>query len=137
MTYCNLINLTNAILSVTTNGTPIDIKCQDVSMKQLCNNIDITFENITSNYVNITNVLHNSLDNILNCNGNFTDDIKPKTMKFTLYNFIFPIIITTILMIVYMITKYTMTNNKKNYLYNKKDITFDYFINFDRKHKVV
>jgi len=136
MTYCNLINLTNAILSVTTNGTPIDIKCQDVSMKQLCNNIDITFENITSNYVNITNVLHNSLDNILNCNGNFTD-YKPKTMKFTLYNFIFPIIITTILMIVYMITKYTMTNNKKKYLYNKKDITFDYFINFDRKHKVV
>ena len=131
-----LINLTNAILSVTTNGTPIDIKCQDVSMKQLCNNIDITFENITSNYVNITNVLHNSLDNILNCNGNFTD-YKPKTMKFTLYNFIFPIIITTILMIVYMITKYTMTNNKKKYLYNKKDITFDYFINFDRKHKVV
>jgi len=136
MTYCNLINLTNAILSVTTNGTPINIQCQDVSMKQLCNNIDITFENITSNYVNITNVLHNSLDNILNCNGNFTDD-KPKTMKFTLYNFIFPIIITTILMIVYMITKYTMTNNKKKYLYNKKDITFDYFINFDRKHKVV
>ena len=77
MTYCNLINLTNAILGVTTNVTHKTIYCQNMSIKQLCNNIDITFDNITSNNINVTDVLHNSLDNILGCNGNFTELIEP------------------------------------------------------------
>ena len=143
MTYCNLINLTNAILAVTTNGTYKNIFCQNMTVKQLCNNIDITFDNITSNNINITDVLHNSLDNIIGCNGNFTELIQPiepiiNNITKSYYKILLPIIIFIVLIIVYIITKYTMIKNKKNnYYFNKKESTFDYFINFDKKHKVV
>jgi hypothetical protein len=140
MTYCNLINLTNAILGVTTNVTHKTIYCQNMTVKQLCKNIDITFDNITSNNINVTDVLHNSLDNILGCNGNLTEIIEPienKVIKLY-YKFLLPIVIFIGLMIVYIITKYTMIKNKKNNIYsNKKETAFDYFINFDKKHKVV
>ena len=142
MTYCNLINLTNAILGVTTNVTHKTIYCQNLSIKQLCNNIDITFDNITSNNINVTDVLHNSLDNIIGCNGNLTEliePIEPIEYKFikSYYKFLLPIIIFVGLMIVYIITKYTMTKNKKTFYLNKKESTYDYFINFDKKHKFV
>ena len=142
MTYCNLINLTNAILGVTTNVTHKTIYCQNMSIKQLCNNIDITFDNITSNNINVTDVLHNSLDNIIGCNGNLTEliePIEPIEYKFikSYYKFLLPIIIFVGLMIVYIITKYTMTKNKKSFYSNKKESTYDYFINFDKKHKFV
>jgi len=140
MTYCNLINLTNAILGVTTNVTHKTIYCQNMTVKQLCKNIDITFDNITSNNINVTDVLHNSLDNILGCNGNLTEIIEPienKVIKLY-YKFLLPIVIFIGLMIVYIITKYTMIKNKKINIYsNKKESAFDYFINFDKKHKVV
>jgi hypothetical protein len=140
MTYCNLINLTNAILGVTTNVTHKTIYCQNMTVKQLCKNIDITFDNITSNNINVTDVLHNSLDNIIGCNGNLTEIIEPienKVIKLY-YKFLLPIVIFIGLMIVYIITKYTMIKNKKINIYsNKKESAFDYFINFDKKHKVV
>lgn len=137
MTYCNLINLTNAILGITTNGTHKNIYCQNISIKQLCNNIDITFDNITSNNINVTNVIHNSLDNIIGCNGNLTEIIESIENKDTnlYYMIIIPVIIIS-LMIVYIITKYTI-KYKKNYHLNKKDSAFAYFINFDKKHKFV
>ena len=139
MTYCNLINLTNAILGVTTNVTHKTIYCQNMSIKQLCNNIDITFDNITSKNINVTDVLHNSLDSIIGCNGNFTELIEPiinKDIKLY-YKILLPIIIFISLMIVYIITKYTMTKNKKSFYSNNKESTYDYFINFDKKHKFV
>ena len=145
MTYCNLINLTNAILGVTTNVTHKTIYCQNISVKQLCNNIDITFDNITSNNINVTDVLHNSLDSILGCNGNLTELIEPiepiepiiNNVIKSYYNILLPIIIFIGLMIVYIITKYTMTKNKKSFYSNKKETAYDYFINFDKKHKFV
>lgn len=145
MTYCNLINLTNAILSVTTNVTHKTIYCQNMSIKQLCKNIDITFDNIKSKNLNVTDVLHNSLDSILGCNGNLSEliepiePIEPIEYKFikSYYKILLPIIIFIGLMIVYIITKYTMIKNKKNYYSNKKETAYDYFINFDKKHKFV
>lgn len=143
MTYCNLINITNAILSVTINGTHKTIYCQNMTIKQLCKNIDITFDNITSNNINVTDVLHNSLDNILGCNGNLTELIEPiqpivNNVIKSYYKILLPIVIFIGLMIVYIITKYTMIKNKKINIYsNKKETAFDYFINFDKKHKVV
>ena len=145
MTYCNLINLTNAILGVTTNVTHKTINCQNISVKQLCKNIDVTFDNITSNNINVTDVLHNSLDSILGCNGNLTELIEPiepiepiiNNVIKSYYNILLPIIIFIGLMIVYIITKYTMTKNKKSFYSNKKETTYDYFINFDKKHKYV
>ena len=142
MTYCNLINLTNAILGVTTNVTHKTIYCQNISVKQLCKNIDITFANITSNNINVTDVLHNSLDSILGCNGNLTELIEPiepiiNNVIKSYYKILLPIIIFVGLMIVYIITKYTMTKNKKSFYSNKKESTYDYFINFDKKHKFV
>ena len=142
MTYCNLINLTNAILGVTTNVTHKTIYCQNMSIKQLCKNIDITFDNITSKNINVTDVLHNSLDSIIGCNGNLTEliePIEPIEYKFikSYYKFLLPIIIFVGLMIVYIITKYTMTKNKKTFYSNKKETAYDYFINFDKKYKFV
>ena len=142
MTYCNLINLTNAILGVTTNTTHKTIYCQNMSIKQLCKNIDITFDNIISKNLDVTDVLHNSLDNIIGCNGNLTELIEPiepvvyNVIK-SYYNILLPIIIFIGLMIVYIITKYTMTKNKKTFYSNKKESAYDYFINFDKKHKFV
>jgi len=142
MTYCNLINLTNAILSVTTNVTHKTIYCQNMSIKQLCKNIDITFDNIKSKNLNVTDVLHNSLDSILGCNGNLSEliePIEPIEYKFikSYYKILLPIIIFIGLMIVYIITKYTMIKNKKSFYSNKKETAYDYFINFDKKHKFV
>jgi hypothetical protein len=142
MTYCNLINLTNAILGVTTNTTHKTIYCQNMSIKQLCKNIDITFDNITSKNINVTDVLHNSLDSILGCNSNLTEiieSIEPIEYKFikSYYKILLPIIIFIGLMIVYIITKYTMIKNKKTFYSNKKETAYDYFINFDKKHKFV
>jgi hypothetical protein len=139
MTYCNLINLTNAILGVTANVTHKTIYCQNMSVKQLCKNIDITFDNITSNNINVTDVLHNSLDSILGCNGNLTELIEPIQPIEPIVNnkILLPIIIFIVLMIVYIITKYTMTKNKKTFYSNKKETAYDYFINFDKKHKYV
>jgi len=113
-----------------------------MSIKQLCKNIDITFDNIKSKNLNVTDVLHNSLDNIIGCNGNFSEliePIEPIEYKFikSYYKILLPIIIFIGLMIVYIITKYTMIKNKKNYYSNKKETAYDYFINFDKKHKFV
>ena len=97
------------------------------------------FDNIISKNINITDVLHNSLDSIIGCNGNFTELIEPiinKDIK-SYYKILLPIIIFISLMIVYIITKYTMTKNKKSFYSNNKESTYDYFINFDKKHKFV
>jgi hypothetical protein len=113
-----------------------------MSIKQLCKNIDITFDNIISKNLDVTDVLHNSLDNIIGCNGNLTELIEPiepvvyNVIK-SYYNILLPIIIFIGLMIVYIITKYTMTKNKKTFYSNKKESAYDYFINFDKKHKFV
>jgi len=76
--YCDLVNITNSILGITTNGKYININCL-VNTEKLCNNIDNTFNNITTNTslistnnININNILHKSLDNIINCDQNFT-----------------------------------------------------------------
>ena len=76
--YCDLVNITNSILGITTNGKYININC-DIDAEKLCNNIDNTFNNITTNKslisttnININNILHKSLDNFINCDQNFT-----------------------------------------------------------------
>ena len=76
--YCDLVNITNSILGITTNNTYKYINC-DISAEKLCNNIDYTFGNITTNTslistnnILINNILHKSLDNFINCDQNFT-----------------------------------------------------------------
>jgi len=76
--YCDLVNITNSILGITTNNTYKYINC-DINAEKLCNNIDNTFGNITTNTslislnnILINNILHKSLDNFINCDQNFT-----------------------------------------------------------------
>lgn len=76
--YCDLVNITNSILGITTNNTYKYINC-DISAEKLCNDIDNTFGNITTNTslistnnILINNILHKSLDNFINCDQNFT-----------------------------------------------------------------
>jgi succinyl-CoA synthetase alpha subunit len=131
--YCDLVNITNSILGITTNNTYKYINC-DINTEKLCNNIDNTFNNITKNTslistsnININNILHKSLDNIINCDQNFTEvksivDFVPiyKRLSSTNLNIIIPFCVIIIILFTILICYR---------IYNKVNIvkTFKYY----------
>ena len=131
--YCDLVNITNSILGITTNGKYININCL-VNTEKLCNNIDNTFNNITTNTslistnnININNILHKSLDNIINCDQNFTAaesiiDFVPiyKRLSSTNLNIIIPFCVIMLILFTILFC---------NRIYNRVNIvkTFKYY----------
>lgn len=71
--YCNILNITYSILNVATNSPNYDkIPCINQNKEDICKNVKILFDTSyiipIPNYVNIINVLQNSVMNVLECN---------------------------------------------------------------------
>jgi hypothetical protein len=102
--YCNLINVTTAILGLTSKMTYAEkIPCINQNISELCNNINNLFSTIyvipNPQFIKVTNLLHDSLINTLNCNK---IEIKNVVIKNLHFNFkLIPIAI-----VIYLILKY-------------------------------
>jgi succinyl-CoA synthetase alpha subunit len=130
--YCDLVNITNSILGITTNNKYKYINC-DINPEKLCNSIDNTFNNITTNTslisennILINNILHKSLDNFINCDQNFSAvepivDFVPiyKRLTSTNLNIIIPFcaIILILFSIVFCYRIYNKLNIVKTFKY--------------------
>jgi hypothetical protein len=144
--YCDLVNITNSILGITTNNKYKYINC-DINPEKLCNNIDNTFNNITTNKslisennILINNILHKSLDNFINCNQNFTAaepiiDFLPiyKRLTSTNLNIIIPFCVIISILFIIAFSRIIFCYR----IYNKLNIvkTFKYY--YLRSIKVV
>ena len=109
--YCNILNITKAILGVTSKIHYSNIECIDQTRDNMCKNMKDLFENSyvipIPQYVNIANILEKSIMNILECNS---DKINKFKQSITYFNYeIIPLFILGII-VYYFIKKHKKTN---------------------------
>ena len=71
--YCNIVNVTKAILGVTSKIEYYNkIECVNQKKEDICTSMKDLFENSyvlpTPHYINVVNILENSVMTTLNCN---------------------------------------------------------------------
>jgi len=103
--YCNLLNITYAILGATTKFHYDKIDCIDQSKEDICKNVKLLFKNTyvipSSSYINIVHILQTSLMNVLECNN-----IEINKVKTLLFNYqIIPFIIIGFIINIYFFRK--------------------------------
>ena len=80
--YCHLLNITKAIIHATStiDYYNLKIECKYQNRFDFCNNISELFSSIyvipTSNNIKIVNILHQAIDNTLDCKSNKVNNIK-------------------------------------------------------------
>jgi hypothetical protein len=76
--YCHLLNITNAILGITTQVEYYEkIPCENQPKNIICDNINKLFSNViilSPPYVKVIDVLNRSLTNTLDCNNTIIPD---------------------------------------------------------------
>ena len=76
--YCHLLNITNAILGVTTQVEYYEkIPCENQPKNIFCDNINKLFSNVIilqQPYNKVVDVLNKSLSNTLDCNNTVTNN---------------------------------------------------------------
>ena len=76
--YCHILNITNAILGVTTQVVHYKkIPCENQPKNIFCDNINKLFSNViilNPPYIKVVDVLNKSLSNTLDCNNTVTNN---------------------------------------------------------------
>lgn len=107
--YCNLINVTKAILAVTSKIHYYDkIECNNQKKIEICTSMKNLFENSYviphPHFTNIVNVLEKSVMNTLSCNDIEINKIK-QSINY-LNNELIPFIIVIIIILIFIRKKY-------------------------------